>query len=153
MKKRNEEIFVKVLRNGFIPQLGICGPIPNPIKITRGVAHSMIVAGLKVFEFNPKTKETVELTVDNVFANTAEVKKDDVTINNVKPTPVKVAEPIKAVTFNGVKVSDKVEEKPVEKVEEKVVEKVEVPVSNDVKKEQNTSKHNNGPKDKHDKKK
>ena len=57
MKPASDLIYVRVLRNGYIPQLGICGPIPNPIQITRGKAYSMINDGIEVHEFDPKTKE------------------------------------------------------------------------------------------------
>ena len=78
MKARNEEIFVKVIRNGYIPQLGICGPIPNPIKMTRGTAHAMLVAGIEVHQYFPKTKTTEKLTIHTVFNDEkVEVKKNE----------------------------------------------------------------------------
>lgn len=144
MRKRTEEIFVKVLRNGFIPQLGMCGPIPNPIKITRGTAHSMIVAGIKVFEFNPVTKETIELTVDNVFADEDATKKEESNNQQTSPAPSKVSEPIKPVTLNGVKNSDKPADE-----DKKTDEKPEN--TSDTKKDQN-SKPNNSSKGKDEKK-
>lgn len=77
--QRNEKIWVKIIRAGYIPQLGMQGPIPNPIQITRGKAHSMIVAGIDVFEVDPITRDTKKLTIQNVFGNTGS--------NNVSDTP------------------------------------------------------------------
>lgn len=65
--KRNEKIWVRIIRAGYIPQLGMQGPIPNPIQITRGKAHSMIVAGIDVFEIDPISRKSHKLTIRNVF--------------------------------------------------------------------------------------
>lgn len=99
MNTRNEEIFVKVMRNGFIPQLGICGPIPNPIRITRGQAHSLIVAGIDVYQYFPETKYTEKLTLHNVFGFAKKTEKENPVQQNVK----KMSEPIKPVNLAGVK--------------------------------------------------
>ena len=152
MKKRSETIFVKVLRNGFIPQLGMCGPIPNPIKITRGTAYNMIVAGVKVFEYNPVTKETTELTVDNVFADGVD-KKQESGANNVSkpviPDPAKTPEPVKPVTLNGVKK----ESEPVNDGTDKKEEDKKVENTNDTKKDSQAPTKNTNNKEKDNKKK
>lgn len=97
--KASEQIFVKVMRNGFIPQLGICGPIPNPIKVTRSKAHEMIVAGVAVYQYFPETKYTEKLTLQNVFGDK---NNKDVNPKNEKPEVKKPAEPIKPVELTGV---------------------------------------------------
>lgn len=76
-------IFVRIIRSGFIPQLGICGPIPNPIKITRAKAKSLIVAGIGVWQVDPNTNEVTELTLQNVFGGS----------EPEKTTPEKVVAP------------------------------------------------------------
>ena len=137
--KRSEEIWVKVLRAGYIPQLGMQGPVPNPIKITRGRAHSMIVAGISVYEIDPKTRESKELTLQNIFEG--EGDPQPVVKEAPKKDTVSTSKPVSQVTFNGVKVveptakvdvattgsvvAEKVEE-PVKKVEESVETKTEV---------------------------
>lgn len=84
MKPASDLIYVRVLRNGYIPQLGICGPIPNPIQITRGKAYSMINDGIEVHEFDPKTKETTKLTVKNVFGDGASAPAPEVKVEEKK---------------------------------------------------------------------
>lgn len=112
MRPRNEEIFVKIMRNGMIPQLGICGPIPNPIKVTRAKAHSMIVAGIAVYQYFPDTQYTEKLTLQTVFGG-----PEKETVSN-KVDDKKISEPVKPVSFTGVKKI--VEEKLVESANESV---------------------------------
>lgn len=134
MKPASDLIYVRVLRNGYIPQLGICGPIPNPIQITRGKAYSMINDGIEVHEFDPKTKETVKLTVQNVFGDGTSAPAPEVKSEEKKAEPVKAeekkVEPEKPVTLTGVaKPEEKKEEAPAPKAEEvKVEEKKAEPV-------------------------
>ena len=124
MKPASDLIYVRVLRNGYIPQLGICGPIPNPIQITRGKAYSMINDGIEVHEFDPKTKETTKLTVKNVFGDGASAPAPEVKVEEKKAVePAKAeekkAEPEKPVTLTGVaKPEEKKEEAPAPKAEE-----------------------------------
>lgn len=147
----NQEIWVKILRAGFIPQLGIQGPIPNPIKITREKAHNMIVAGIDVYQVDEKTRETTKLTLHTVLggeAPKAEVKPE---VKTPVPAPVKAEKPVE---LTGVKVEEsKKEEAP--KAEEKkeevkaeaaapVVEKkeeVKEDASKNINKNNNNKKH------------
>ena len=105
MYTRNDKIFVRVNRNGFIPQLGISGPIPNPVKVTCGICLDMVSAGIDVYQVDPSTRKMVKLTVDNVF--------DDKKFVTKKKTPVAtspavqsaaVSEPaVQPIQFSGVK--------------------------------------------------
>lgn len=102
---RGENIWVKIIRAGYIPQLGIQGPIPNPVQITRAKAHSMIVAGIDVFEVDPKTKKTTKLTIQNVFGNTSGLNNDMIQKHeSVKNIPNNAANQPKndTISFNGV---------------------------------------------------
>lgn len=78
-----EEIFIKTNRIGYIPQLGIQGPIVNPYPVTRAIAKEMIVAGISVVEVH-KDGSTTELNLQNVFPGEGDVKRD--------PAPAKPAE-------------------------------------------------------------
>ena len=168
MKPASDLIYVRVLRNGYIPQLGICGPIPNPIQITRGKAYSMINDGIEVHEFDPKTKETTKLTVKNVFGDGAsapapEVKVEEKKVVEPAKAEEKKAEPEKPVTLTGVaKKKKKKEEAPAPKAEEvkveepapevkveekKADEKAETPEVKDDNKKENTT-NNTGKKNK-----
>ena len=147
MKKRSDKIYVRVIRNGYIPQLGIQGPIPNPIKISRGTAHSMIVAGIEVHEVDPKTKITKKLTVENVFedAPSAPVKE---------PVPEKKpSDPVKPIAFNGVKKEDKKEEVKNTEPEKDEETPATTEGTSDEKKEESTDNKNKNSDNKNNKKK
>lgn len=101
MKNKNEKIFVRVMKNGYIQQLGICGPIPNPIKVSRALAHSMVVGGVEVHEVNPITKATKKLTIHNIFSDDKPVATK--ATKPVEKTPIsKTEKPVEPVTFAGV---------------------------------------------------
>lgn len=136
----SDMIFARIIRNGFIPQLGMCGPIPNPIKITRGLAHSLIVSGIKVYEYNPDTRDVTELTLQNVFGTSEEAVK--------KEEPKKsIPDPVKPVQLNGVKVEEtpkqeKVEAKKEEKAPVKEKESKSETTQNTVKNDKKDNKSN-----------
>ena len=96
MKSVGEEVFIKVMKAGYIPQLGMQGPIPNPIKVKRSVIHSMIVAGIKVFEYDPETQETTEITLGSLY-NEDPAKED-----SKKPEAPATPDPIQPVNLQGV---------------------------------------------------
>lgn len=98
MYSREDKIFVKIIKNGYIPFIGMCGPIPNPIKIPTGTCLQMITAGIDVFEVNPDTKETVKLTVTNVFDDDKFGKKSNPIELPKQPT----INPTDKVMFTGV---------------------------------------------------
>ena len=99
MYKREDQIFVRINRAGFIPHLGMCGPIPNPIKVTCGKCLDMINSGIEVWQVDPETKEMVKLTVKNIFDDQKFSKKTENPVNIVEPAP-SIEQPI---TFGGVK--------------------------------------------------
>ena len=142
MANKNEKIYVRVMRNGYIPQLGICGPIPNPILITRAIANSMVVAGIDVYEVNPKTTETKKLTIYNVFDS--EPKKEGSVEKPTTPdksVDAKVKEPVKPVELTGVEKNESKEE---DKKEESDVDETKDAEKSDSKESvKNNNKQNN----------
>ena len=86
MYKPTDEIFVRINRNGYIPIIGICGPIPNPIKVKTEVCLKLVNAGIDVHQFDPATKQTVKITRENVF--------DDQKFAKKKTAPVTAQAPI-----------------------------------------------------------
>ena len=129
MYKKTDEIFVRIAKHGYIPYIGICGPIPNPIKVTTETCLKLVNAGIVVHQFDPVTKQTVQLTRSNVFDDRKFArKKTNVAPVNMPPvvTPEKPVEP---VTFTGIPKAETVA--PAVKVEETVIDeaKVETPVS------------------------
>lgn len=131
MYSREDKIYVKINKVGFIPYIGICGPIPNPIKIPTATCLQMINAGIDVFEVNPDTKETMKLTVQNVFDDNKFGKKPNPHVQ-IKTT---VTQPVGNAVFTGVK---NPELKHLDDVDEKheTINNVENKVSN---KEESTS--------------
>ena len=149
-KEMSERIYIKTNRIGFIPPLGVQGPIVNPYPTTRAAAKECLVAGIKVFEVLPD-KSVKELTLKNVFGDKPEVKKEE-----PKPTAGITSEPTSA-SFKGV---EKKEAAPAPKTEESEPEKetneVTEPEKGDTsekeepkaKEQNNSNKNNNGKKNK-----
>ncbi len=81
MRDPNRNVFVVCVKPGYIPFLGICGPIANPISIPAKMCLNIITSGVCLFEMDLPTKDTVELTSDNVF-------EDDNFGNKTKVTEV-----------------------------------------------------------------
>lgn len=149
-----EKIFIKTNRIGYIPQLGMQGPIVNPYPTTRGIAKAMLVSGIQVFQIDPVTKAVTELTLQNVFPGEGDKKP----VEEKKPETPKAgvtSAPVKPVSLQGVakapeqpaKVNETPEPEKVEEVakEEKTDEKVEeAPKAEDSNKNQNQNNNNNG---------
>ena len=108
MYSREDKIYVRINKNGYIPFIGMCGPIPNPIKIPASTCLQMVTAGIDVHEVNPDTKETVKLTVQNVFDDNKFGKKP----NSSEPSKQPTVHPTDKVVFTGV--TQKPEEKKIE---------------------------------------
>ena len=143
MYKPTDEIFVRINRNGYIPIIGICGPIPNPIKVKTEVCLKLVNAGIDVHQFDPATKQTVKITRENVFDDQKFAKKKAAPVTAQAP----VVNPSAPINLTGVTKKEEpvvapvpvVEAAPVveevapaveeAKVEEVVAEEVEAPVT------------------------
>lgn len=128
MSNVNEKIWVKIQKPGYIPQLGMQGPIPNPIQIPRATAKSLLVSGVQVYQYDPDTKKTVELTLATVFGKKNKEK-------DPAPTkePEKVPDNQEPVSFSGVQTPGLASEPETEN-EDKKSEETPEQVSEDVKK-------------------
>lgn len=73
----NETIFITTPRTGYIPYINQQGPIVHPIPVSRATAKQMIVDGLTVVQVDPETKQTVDLTLQNIFPGEGESQKPD----------------------------------------------------------------------------
>ena len=107
-KLMKEKIFIKTNRRGYIPYIGMQGPIITPIPITREDAHNMIVAGIEVYQIDPKTKNATKLTLQTVYPGEGE--PEDTTdktspINNGKLAEV-TSDPIKPMKLSGIPVDN-----------------------------------------------
>jgi hypothetical protein len=123
-KKIEEIIHILSPYRGYITPAKLMGPIVHPLKITKSAAVQILMLGAKVYEFIPSTRQTLELTLDNINnPNRYDVLKtpeiDNKSIN--KNTPI---EPVKV---KGVpKVETPVEEL-VDTLKDKKGEEVDVP--------------------------
>jgi hypothetical protein len=126
MYKPTDEIFVRINRNGYIPIIGICGPIPNPIKVKTEVCLKLVNAGIDVHQFDPETKQTVKITRENVFDDAKFAKKKAASVQ----TQVPIVNPSAPINLAGVvkKEEPKVEEAAPAPVVEEVAPVVEEPV-------------------------
>lgn len=107
-KLMKEKIFIKTNRRGYIPYIGMQGPIITPIPITREDAHNMIVAGIEVYQIDPKTKNAIKLTLQTVYPGEGEPEGNtDKTppINNGKLAEV-TGDPIKPMKLSGIPVDN-----------------------------------------------
>ena len=83
MRNPERNIYVVCPRPGFIPFLGICGPIANPISLPAKMCLNIITSSINLYEVDPSTKDTLQLTSDNIFEDDNFGKKDRVT--EIKP--------------------------------------------------------------------
>ena len=130
MYKETDEIFVRIVKGGFIPYINMCGPIPNPIKISTAICLKLVNAGIEIHQYDPATKTAIRLTRENVF--------DDCKFNKKKAAPTQTAnKPVeKSATTTPIKfsgVEKKVEEPKVKPVAEQKAAVEKKPA--DVKKE------------------
>lgn len=65
--KKSDEIYIVTTRTGFIPQLNMCGPIPNPIRVPLRLCLSLINSGVKIQQMDPKTRMILPLTLENLY--------------------------------------------------------------------------------------
>jgi len=64
---KTDEIFIVTTRLGYIPALRTYGPIPHPIRVPLATCLELIVSGITIHQFDPETKNIVELTMENLF--------------------------------------------------------------------------------------
>ena len=125
MYKTTDEIFVRINKGGHIPFIGICGPIPNPIKVSTEICLKLVNAGIDIHQFDPATKQTVKLTRQNVFDDQKFVKGGK---KVVKPTlaivndTAKENTPVESIVFTGTPAKADVKKEEPQKTKEAVKE-------------------------------
>lgn len=110
MYKKNTKIMVKVISNRYISQLGISGPIVNPISIPAKTALDMVNAGVEVHQYDPVSGRCIRLTVSNVMDDTKFAPKTNVTktpVANTAPQKSAPQKPSQPTQFTGAKVENK----------------------------------------------
>jgi len=85
----NDYIYIICKQSCYIKELKISGPIHAPIKVKMSTAYNIIARGIKLYQYNPDTKEFALMTVSNAFRKDKfksfkeeSVEKDDINNEN-----------------------------------------------------------------------
>lgn len=113
-KKIDEQLYILSPSRAYLTYIGVMGPIVHPLKVSKSAVVKTIMSGAEVYEFIPKTKKTLKLTLGNINnPDRYEELKTEEEIAQRIITPIeKPGVPIKA--GESLKVSD---ETPIEKIE------------------------------------
>ena len=102
-KKIDEQIYILSTSRAYLTYIGVMGPIVHPLKVSKSAVVKTIMSGAEVYEFIPKTKKTLKLTLGNInnpdryeeLKTEEEVAQRIITPIEKPGVPVKVAEPLK----------------------------------------------------------
>ena len=117
-KKIEERLNILSPYRGFIAPINMMGPIVHPLPVDKSKVAKIIASGAKVYEFIPKTKETIELTLSNLnnLDRYNSVKAQEEVKAETKPEPIPV-EPITKVGVPKIETpAEVIEETPVEEI-------------------------------------
>ena len=94
-KKNIENIYILSPTRGYIEPLGMVGPIVRPILVPKKSVIKLLMLGVEVHEYVPKTKYTIKLTLKNI---------NDKTRYGVEPenSVLKTDNPVKPIEKTGV---------------------------------------------------
>lgn len=103
-KKIDEQMYILSTSRAYLTYIGVMGPIVHPLKVSKSAVVKTIMSGAEVYEFIPKTKKTLKLTLGNINNpdRYEELKTEEEVAQRIiapieKPgVPVKTADPIKA---------------------------------------------------------
>ncbi len=65
-KKVEEMMYILSPSRAYLSPARIMGPIVHPLKISRAAVIELLMNGAEVYEFIPKTKKTIKLTLGNI---------------------------------------------------------------------------------------
>ena len=65
-KKIEETIHILCQSRGYLAPAKIMGPIVRPLLVAKSVAVQLLMIGAEVYEYVPKTKQTIKLTLTNI---------------------------------------------------------------------------------------
>ena len=106
-KKIDEKLHILCPYRGYIAAAKIMGPIVQPLQVYKSAVVQILLSGAEVHEYDPKTKETIKLTLTNI--------NNPNRFGDAKKVPV-VATPVEPVEKTGVHVTPVIEELPVAQV-------------------------------------
>lgn len=86
-KKVEEMIHILCTSRGYLYPIGIMGPIVQPLIVSKNSAIQLLMNGADVYEYIPKSKNTIKLTLSNINDNHRydEVKPEQVSQPIVEP--------------------------------------------------------------------
>lgn len=92
-KPREEYMHILCRDRAYLAPLGQMGPIVHPLKVNKKAVVKLLINGCTVYEVNPATGATVELTLTNINDNSRFEKQSQTASPTepsapVKPTPV-----------------------------------------------------------------
>lgn len=67
MYKQNDYIYIRTNYRGWVAQLGMSGPIVNPLRCKVSDVITMLMNGMPVFQVQPNTGKSIELTISNIM--------------------------------------------------------------------------------------
>ena len=117
-KKIEEKIYILSPSRAYLAPAKVMGPIVHPMLVTKIVAVNILMNGAELYEYIPKTKDTLKLTLGNIN------DPNRYAVLNKKNTAETKAIPVEPVTRNGVPNVEKSEhiQEPIPEVGEKVAE-------------------------------
>ncbi len=129
-KKIEETLHILCPSRAYLAPAKVMGPIVHPLLVNKSVAVELLMSGAEVYEYIPKTKKTLELTLGNINdPHRYDEVKAPIVHKEIPVTPVKVmGVPTVKVTTDTSVVDEPVStqvEMPVEPVIEAVVTPVE----------------------------
>ena len=65
-KKVEEMLYILCPSRAYLYPAKIMGPIVHPLKLSKTAVIQLLMSGAEVYEFIPKTKKTIKLTLGNI---------------------------------------------------------------------------------------
>lgn len=115
-KKIEEKIHILSPSRAYIAPAKVMGPIVHPLLVDKSVAVKILMSGAELYEYIPKTKKTLKLTLGNIN----DPNRYDV-LNETKNTETKIT-PVEPVTKSGVPIINKSDIPEKDSVEEETEE-------------------------------
>lgn len=106
MYTNSDQIYILTKRTGYLHQLRMYGPIVNPLKCPVSLCMSLLISGVELFQFDPVTKNVVELNLENLLDDNKFGTKEEPVVEE-EPVMQAIVEEVSAgVVIEPVKVEE-----------------------------------------------
>ena len=95
-KKIEEYLYILSPTRAYLNAVKIMGPIVHPLYVSKKAVTRLLMSGAEVYEYIPKTKNTIKLTLSNINNSNR--------YNNVE-TSVEVVPPVETIVKPGVTIT------------------------------------------------